>query len=485
LNSKIITTILILILFNPIILGNNTPIYMTYGDHAAKGTTDIINESRILYDSIVIPSGSSLEIRDSVLDFTHLTDKSIMIENYGHLNIVNTTIITDLRLNHSVVISSFGNLSVSISNIVNIKYPIDLSTGATLVTSAITQDGGELSLFSNYFENYTTGIINSNSKVTKLYGNLIKNCSRGFETQNTNDFGIEYNTFINSFVHAIDGYGINITVIGNLIYNDLALLMGNSSINLETKQVTIGIGLTGNYNNFLNNIVFNTFKGLYTYSSNHTRIENNIFKTSRGIEGELQLQSVFYSEIRNNTFVNQWDPIEIYNSKHIVIEDNIIKDASSGIRVEIVDYLKYAQPENYTIRNNILINAPYTAFSHCKNILITQNVFNNTEIKIKDGSEFVTFSNNILIMSEITVENTKNVSITENIITSRSWGIMNNGNNVNLVVENNTIKGFGGLLPIPEQFATIPTLYLIIGFIAFFGIIAFVLIHIIIKKVRK
>ncbi len=225
-------------------------------------------------------------------------------------------------------------------------------------------------------------------------------------------------------------------MIGNYIYNDLQLLQGNSSVEGGNyNMVTIGLSVIVNYNNFLNNTIINTFKGIYIYSSNYTRIENNTFNTIRGREGELQLQAICYAIIRNNILYNQWDPIEIYNSRDILLEDNLVENASSGLRIEIVDYLKYIRPENYTVRHNVFVNTPYNGISKSKDINITYNIFKNSGIQIRKNSENIIFSNNILNKSDLFVSDSKDITVTNNTLIS---GTISENNNENIIIENNT-----------------------------------------------
>lgn len=55
--------------------------------------SDIINENKIMNDTITISSGETLEIRNSVLDFTQIKNESFLIQNQGNLRIINSTIL--------------------------------------------------------------------------------------------------------------------------------------------------------------------------------------------------------------------------------------------------------------------------------------------------------------------------------------------------------------------------------------------------------
>ena len=355
----------------------------------------------------------------------------------------------------------------------------------TFIT-AITQDNGVLTLSSNQFINYTQAIVATSASVKSIEKNSFVDCPIGIILNNVNNTVIKQNTMKNAFITGISVTGDNITVQDNYIFSERNLLQGNSSatdLNIPVRALvhyTLGIHLEGGSGVFLNNTVINTFKGFYIVRANHILLENNVLSTSSGEkEGELQLQSVDFGILRNNTLLNQWDPIEIYNSRHIIVEKNYIENAMSGIRLEKVGYLRNVDPENITVRDNVLVNAPVNRGEHVKNVKFINNSFYHSNIEIVNQSENVLLLGNTIYMGHINILDSRNVALLNNSITSDVIGIIIL-NSENITMRGNTVFCFAIPIPVPEIF-----FQNILISIAGFSVILIAILFLLIRKLRR
>ncbi len=447
-----------------------------------------VNQMARQYTTITEPInvnyGETLIINNSLLDFRELSGQEPLITNHGNLTIINSTILSNMRIDHASMIVSDGNLSIINSTIINKHLLIDFENKHVTYITAISLRGGQFSLVGTYFENYTTAVSSESTVVKQLKNNYLKNCSIGFNLRDIKNTLIVNNTFINSIGEGIGGDGYNVTIINNFIYNKRGLLQGESTesgtADMELfNEVTIGIGFNGNRTKYINNSIINTFKSFFLYKVNHVLIENNSIYTIGRREGELQLQSGEYLIIRNNKLVNQWDPIEIYNSRHIFIDGNYIKDASSGIRVEKVDYLRDIVQENITVMHNILINAPYNGISEGNDVCICYNLFNNSDQYVDTGSKNVLIYGNVFNGGRLIIRDSRDIVVSNNRIASFDISFIN-FNNMNLTLINNTIIWLG-VITVPDQLAEISSLYLLVAII----IVIVTLLVFVVRKVRR
>ncbi|RJS85875.1 hypothetical protein CW702_00605 [Candidatus Bathyarchaeota archaeon] len=380
-----------------------------YSKLEIEGYVRLKNKTVVMNQTVTVGENSKFEIVNSTIDFRGIS-ASTLILNYGELVIRNSSIITDLNKNYSVVIASYGRLSIVNSKISNVFLPVNFKNGSVTYVQAVSAKSGEVAIIGSTFENYTIGILIEAVTSPSILNNTFIFCPFGVYLSSLN-FKIDGNLFLNSLATAITASGFNGNIVGNYILNDRDKL-------IETLRpfgdVTIGVDVSGINITIRENIIGNTYKCIAASGLNHCIIEGNRIFTNGSMQGEMQIEYTEYAVIRNNTIINQWDPIEIYNSRHLIIEYNVLIRGSGGIRCEKVDE-SYIKPKNVTIRGNVLLDAGFIKVSQAENVRVLNNLLNNSFIYAEQVKALL-IHNNTIKEGTIIIENSEDIQITNNYI---------------------------------------------------------------------
>jgi len=436
-------------------------------DNASAGDT-IFVPSGTYYENIIINKSISLVGEDknnTIIDGLYYSGDVVTIS----ADRVNISRFTICHGNDSGIIVNSNYNTIADNNIsyngdplwFTINTGINLNGSNNLITRNI--------LFCNgwgWFSTNSIRILGSNNTISKNYilwngaGIMVYSPAKfNFFTDNIILRNEEYSIYLwGSTNNVITGNNItnnsygricvfNCNIVGNIISknkitnNGESISLRNSSHIIITDNIISdngeGIGLSFCHNNsIINNSISNTqYYGISLQDATNNFIANNTVSNTN-----VYIESSNENTIINNSIINNpWLGINIFDSNNNSIIGNNISNNENGIRL--------FNSSNNDITTNIISNNHAIGIQVRTNAKDNRITFNDITLNLEQGIFLLDANNNIVFCNNISenengieLQNTKNTTITNNIISSNNGsGIEFHGSSINLC-NNNTIK---------------------------------------------
>ena len=245
-------------------------------------------------------------------------------------------------------------------------------------------------------------------------------------------FASDNNILRDNFIYTGDSNGIYLSTYGrsNGVKSNFNNISNNTVVCLcdTPSSWNYAIQVMGDYNNILGNCISNSYRGISTTSGYFNNISSNLITNTNG---ECAIYASYNSKVFNNTILNCNGFYGVY-----VLPDSRVFNNT----VNVIGDVKGVQVagSNITIRNNIISSEnSYTVYcmGDYSNIIIDSNTISSNT------------GNNIVIKKQSTNKYPKNVTITNNIISSNAKVAIDAGDtDKSLVMFNNTINGDGVII---------------------------------------
>ena len=273
---------------------DNNPVFYIYGGELNLNGTEIRSSNKYFTSMFYINKGN-LSINNCLLDIDCLEDSSIIIQNYGMLEIYNSDI-KCVPSESALIRNNYGTLNINKTNFTSKSSSSD---------NVIIYSENCIDFNLSGSEFIIKGGMDSSSLIMNNCSSIIKNCKFTSEKSDVSSTFIKaVGSRIKLLYSKFTGFSSN-RITNGIISEDSNITASDNIFELSASTGIIGFNFVGGDNNIYNNRFFSSptadFSYIFLCYSGEHSIENNIFEISFSDDILFMRNKNSNADIFNNT----------------------------------------------------------------------------------------------------------------------------------------------------------------------------------------